>query len=100
MLFQANAWNAIFFLESDIANLVYSDIIFAYETRPLANITEAHFFSRGAITKEICKVAVQPEGCAAALHCQAVFFFRFCIPSLPSRATQSSLAMLIIPAAL
>src|SRR5699024_5983034 len=34
-------------------------------------------FSRGAITKEICKVAVQPEGCAAALCCQAVFFFRF-----------------------
>ena len=42
-------------------------------------------------------MAEQPKGCAAALRCQAVFFFRFCIPSLPSRATQSSSAMLIIP---
>ena len=53
-----------------------------------------------AITKEICKVAEQPKGCAAALRCQAVFFFRFCIPSLPSRATQSSSAILIMPAVL
>lgn len=45
-------------------------------------------------------MAEQPKGCAAALRCQAVFFFRFCIPSLPSRATQSSSAMLIDTSAL
>ena len=68
MLFQANAWSAISLSESDIANLVCSNIIiiFAYKTQrnrishgqpyitvkqyhsPRANITGAHFLTKCA----------------------------------------------------
>lgn len=46
--------------------------------------------------KYLCRVAVQPK--AVPPFCVFRLFFRFCIPSLPSRATQSSSAILIIPA--
>lgn len=76
VLFQADAWSVIFLSESDIANLVCSNIIFAYETRrsrishgqpyitakqyhsPQANTTEAHFFMKCASMVSLFKFSV------------------------------------------